>query len=154
MLIDDVVVRVDVGTGALGIDGDVGPEADAEELHVNEVVVSVAVHITGVGALVIIYAGGYLAHDEFIGRFYAYILMFMASMLGVVLSDNVATIFIFWELTSISSFLLIGYYHEEAESRTGALQALLVTGFGGLALMAGLVLMSVAYLLLKLMLGK
>ncbi len=101
-----------------------------------------AMIISGVGALVIIYAGGYMAHDEFIGRFYVYILMFMASMLGVVLSDNVVTIFIFWELTSVSSYMLIGYYHEKLESRTAALQALLVTGVGGLALLAGLVLMA------------
>ncbi|RMF03927.1 MAG: putative monovalent cation/H+ antiporter subunit A [Chloroflexi bacterium] len=101
-----------------------------------------AMIISGVGALVIIYAGGYLAHDRDINRFYVYILMFMASMLGVVLSDNVITIFIFWELTSITSFMLIGYYHEKPESRTAALQALLVTGAGGLALMAGLVMMA------------
>jgi multicomponent Na+:H+ antiporter subunit A len=101
-----------------------------------------ALIITGIGALVIIYAGGYLAHDEFLGRFYVHILMFMASMLGVVLSNNVLTLFIFWELTSITSYMLIGYYHEEADSRAAALQALLVTGTGGLALLAGLVLMA------------
>ncbi len=102
-----------------------------------------ALIITGIGALVIIYGGGYLAHDEFVGRFYVYILMFMASMLGVVLSDNVLTIFIFWELTSITSYMLIGYYHEKEESRAAALQALLVTGLGGLALLAGLVMMAI-----------
>lgn len=101
-----------------------------------------ALIITGIGALVVIYGGGYLANDEFIGRFYLYILMFMGSMLGVVLSDNVLTIFIFWELTSITSYMLIGYYHEKLESRTAALQALLVTGVGGLALLAGLVMMA------------
>jgi multicomponent Na+:H+ antiporter subunit A len=103
-----------------------------------------ALIITGIGALVIIYAGGYLAHDEFLGRFYLYILMFMASMLGVVLSNNVLTLFIFWELTSITSYMLIGYYHEQPDSRSAALQALLVTGTGGLALLAGLVLMALA----------
>jgi multicomponent Na+:H+ antiporter subunit A len=102
-----------------------------------------ALIITGVGALVIIYAGGYLAHDEFIGRFFVYILMFMASMLGVVLSNNVVTLFIFWELTSVSSYMLIGYYHEKEESRKAALQALLVTGAGGLALLAGLIIMAI-----------
>lgn len=101
-----------------------------------------ALIISGVGALVIIYAGGYLAHDRDINRFYVYILMFMASMLGVVLSDNVITLFIFWELTSITSYMLIGYYHEKPESRTAALQALLVTGAGGLALLAGLVMVA------------
>ena len=111
--------------------------------HVDGLSLMFALIISGVGALVIIYASGYLAHDEFIGRFYVYILMFMASMLGVVLSDNIVTIFIFWELTSITSYMLIGYYHEKEESRTAALQALLVTGAGGLALMAGLVLMAI-----------
>ncbi len=101
-----------------------------------------AMIISGVGTLVIIYAGGYLKGDPNIGRFYVYILMFMASMLGVVLSNNVVTLFIFWELTSISSYLLIGYYHEKEESRNAALQALLVTGAGGLALLAGLVMMA------------
>jgi len=100
-----------------------------------------ALIITGVGMLIVIYGSGYLAGHPQIGRFYAYLLMFMASMLGVVLADNVITLFIFWELTSVSSFLLIGYYHEKADSRAAALQALLVTGIGGLALLAGLVLM-------------
>ena len=101
-----------------------------------------ALIISGVGTLVIIYAGGYLKGDPNIGRFYVYILMFMASMLGVVLSNNVVTLFIFWELTSISSYMLIGYYHEKEDSRYAALQALLVTGAGGLALLAGLVMMA------------
>ncbi|MDH3675462.1 MAG: proton-conducting transporter membrane subunit, partial [Anaerolineae bacterium] len=101
-----------------------------------------ALIITGIGSLVIIYGGGYLAGDRQISRFYVYILMFMASMLGVVLADNVITLFVFWELTSVSSFLLIGYYHEQADSRAAALQALLVTGAGGLALLAGLTIMA------------
>ena len=99
--------------------------------------------ISGVGTLIVIYGSGYLAGHPQIGRFYAYLLMFMASMLGVVLADNVITLFVFWELTSISSFLLIGYYHEKVDSRAAALQALLVTGIGGLALMAGLIVMSI-----------
>ena len=98
--------------------------------------------ISGIGTLVIIYGGGYLAGDRQISRFYVYILMFMASMLGLVLADNVITLFVFWELTSVSSFLLIGYYHDQANSRAAALQALLVTGAGGLALLAGLTLMA------------
>jgi multicomponent Na+:H+ antiporter subunit A len=101
-----------------------------------------ALIITGIGSLVIIYGGGYLAGDRQISRFYVYILMFMASMLGIVLADNVITLFVFWELTSVSSFLLIGYYHEQADSRAAALQALLVTGAGGLALLAGLTIMA------------
>jgi len=101
--------------------------------------------ITGIGTLVVIYSGGYLAGHPQLGRFYAYILMFMASMLGVVLSDNAIALFVFWELTSLSSFFLIGFYHEREASRVAALQALLVTGMGGLALMAGLLLMGQIY---------
>lgn len=101
-----------------------------------------ALIISGVGTLIIIYGSGYLAGDKAIARFYVYILMFMASMLGVVLADNVITLFVFWELTSVSSYMLIGYYHEKADSRAAALQALLVTGAGGLAMLAGLTLMA------------
>lgn len=97
--------------------------------------------ITGIGAVVVMYAGAYLADDPQLDVFYMYILVFMASMLGVVLADNLITLFVFWELTSISSYLLIGYKHEKAASRTAALQALLVTGSGGLALLAGLIVL-------------
>ena len=100
-----------------------------------------ALLVTGIGALVLIYAGGYLGNDGQLGRFYAFLLLFMASMLGLVLAGNVLTLFVFWELTSISSYLLIGFDHEREDVRAAALQALLVTGGGGLALLAGLVLL-------------
>ncbi len=100
-----------------------------------------ALLISGIGALVLIYAGGYLSDHPQLGRFYLFILMFMASMLGVVLAGNLLTLFVFWELTSLSSYLLIGFDHEREAARSAALQALLVTGGGGLALMAGLVLL-------------
>lgn len=101
-----------------------------------------ALLISGVGALVLVYASGYLAGHNQLGRFYAFILVFMASMLGVVLADNVFSLFVFWELTSLSSFLLIGFEHEREEARGAAIQAFLVTGVGGLALLAGLVLLN------------
>ncbi len=100
-----------------------------------------ALIITGIGALVIIYGGSYLHGHPLLARYYAYILMFMGSMLGIVLSDNALTMFIFWELTSITSFLLIGFDHEKDTSRQAALQALLVTGTGGLAMLAGLIIL-------------
>jgi multicomponent Na+:H+ antiporter subunit A len=100
--------------------------------------------ITGIGTFIVIYGSGYLKGHRDIGRFYLSLLMFMGSMLGVVLSDNLLTLFIFWELTSFTSYLLIGYYHEKEASRKAALQALLVTGTGGLALLGGLLLMAVA----------
>jgi len=100
-----------------------------------------ALLISGIGTLVVIYAGGYLAGHHHLGRFYAYLFLFMASMLGVVLADNVIALFVFWELTSLSSYLLIGFDHEREVARRAALQALLVTGVGGLALLAGLLLL-------------
>ncbi len=100
-----------------------------------------ALLISGVGALVLVYVGGYLAGHPELGRLYAFLLMFMASMLGLVLADNVLALFVFWELTSISSYLLIGFDHERGAARAAALQALLVTGGGGLALLAGLLLL-------------
>jgi multicomponent Na+:H+ antiporter subunit A len=96
-----------------------------------------AILISGIGALVVLYAGEYLRDDAQLGRFFAYILAFMASMLGLVLAGNVLGLFVFWELTSLTSYLLIGYDHERAPVRNAALQALLVTGLGGLAMLAG-----------------
>lgn len=97
--------------------------------------------ITVVGALVIAYAGSYLHGHPALGRFYAVLLCFMASMLGLVLADNAISLFIFWELTSVTSYFLIGFDHDREAARTAALQALLVTGIGGLALMAGFLLL-------------
>jgi len=103
-----------------------------------------ALLVLGVGALVLVYAGGYLAGHARRGRFFSFMLLFMASMLGVVLADNLLLLFVFWEMTSIASYLLIGFYTDKEESRRSALQALLVTGFGGLALLAGIILTGVA----------
>ena len=100
-----------------------------------------ALIITGVGALVLIYSSGYLEGHRQLGRFYAFVLLFMSSMLGAVLADNLLTLFVFWELTSLSSYLLIGFEHGQDAARKGALQALLVTGIGGLALLAGFLLL-------------
>jgi multicomponent Na+:H+ antiporter subunit A len=100
-----------------------------------------ALIVSGIGAIIVFYASGYLHGHKKEGRFYGYLLFFMTSMLGVVLSDNILALFVFWELTSISSYLLIGFNHETERSRYAALQALLVTGGGGLAMMAGLILM-------------
>ena len=100
-----------------------------------------ALMITGIGSLVFLYTANYLKGHQYLDRFYGYLTMFMASMLGVVLSDNLLTMFIFWELTSISSFFLIGFKNEDPESRKSALTALGITGFGGLVLLAGIILM-------------
>ncbi|MFO7857533.1 MAG: putative monovalent cation/H+ antiporter subunit A [Ectothiorhodospiraceae bacterium] len=103
-----------------------------------------ALLISGIGTFIIIYAGGYLHGDPYLPRFYAIMFAFMAAMLGLVLSDNLLSLFVFWELTSITSYLLIGYYHEDAKSRWCALQGLIVTVGGGLALLAGLLMLAMA----------
>ncbi|MBN2885481.1 MAG: monovalent cation/H+ antiporter subunit A [Chromatiaceae bacterium] len=100
-----------------------------------------ALMILGIGLLVILYARYYLDDDDCLGRFYAYLLLFMGSMLGIVLAENLILMLLFWELTSLSSFLLISYWREEEEARRGARMALGITGLGGLALLGGLVLL-------------
>ncbi|GIM55851.1 Na(+)/H(+) antiporter subunit A [Capnocytophaga canimorsus] len=97
--------------------------------------------ITGIGALVFLYTSSYLKNHQFLDRFYGYLGVFMAAMLGVVLSDNLITMFIFWEITSISSFFLIGFNNDQKSSRKSAITALSVTGIGGLLLFAGIVIM-------------
>lgn len=101
--------------------------------------------VLGIGTFILIYAGYYMKTYPMKGRFMGYLVLFMASMVGVVVAGNLITIFVFWELTSISSYLLIGYNHEKPEARGAALQALLITGFGGLALLGGFVLMGIPY---------
>lgn len=103
-----------------------------------------ALLITGIGALVVFYSIYYLGAREDLAKFYIYILLFMGAMIGVVLSENLAVLYVSWELTSVSSFLLIGFWHARPESRDGALKSLLVTVLGGLALLAGFVLLFVA----------
>jgi multicomponent Na+:H+ antiporter subunit A len=99
-----------------------------------------AVVISAVAALVVVYATGYMAGDRQLPRFFAYLFGFMGAMLGVVLSDNLFGVYVFWELTSLSSFLLIGYHHEQSEARSSAHQGLMVTVGGSLAMFAGLIL--------------
>jgi len=101
-----------------------------------------ALLVSGIGALIVIYTGGYLKGHRYLGRFFSFMLLFMGSMLGVVLADNLITLFVYWELTSITSFLLIGFDNNREASRRAALQALLVTGGGGLSLLAGFLLIS------------
>jgi len=99
--------------------------------------------ILGIGLLVMIFAHYYLAPGEATGRFFASLMLFQGSMLGIVLSGNVLLLLVFWELTSLSSFLLIGFWRDKAEARQGARMALAVTGGGGLVLIAGMILLGV-----------
>ncbi|MFN4120572.1 monovalent cation/H+ antiporter subunit A [Acidovorax sp.] len=100
-----------------------------------------ALLITGMGLLIILYAHNYLGADDPVGKFYSTLMLFMAAMLGIVLSDNVLLLIVFWELTSISSFLLVGYWNHRADARAGARMALAITGGGGLAMLGGFVLL-------------
>ena len=103
-----------------------------------------ALLISGIGALIVLYSGYYLDDRARIGRFQAYTFLFMGSMLGVVLANDLVTLFVFWELTSVTSYLLIGFDNENELARYGALKALLITAGGGLAMLLGLVLMGLA----------
>ena len=96
-----------------------------------------ALLILGIGSLVILYARYYLADKDSLGRLYALLQLFMMAMLGIVLADNLLLLVVFWELTSLTSFLLIGYWSHRSEARKGARMALAITGAGGLALLAG-----------------
>lgn len=110
--------------------------------HLDGLALLFALLITGIGTIVFVYTGAYLAGDPRRGRLFAFLAFFMSAMLGTVLADNVLALFVFWELTSISSYLLIGFDHERAAARAAALQALLVTGLGGLTMLAGLLLLA------------
>ncbi|GAA0191389.1 putative monovalent cation/H+ antiporter subunit A [Fulvivirga kasyanovii] len=96
--------------------------------------------ILGIGVLILVYSNGYMLHHEGKGKFYSYMLLFMGAMLGLVLAGNLITLYVFWELTGITSFLLIGFKHTEKSARAAALQALLVTELGGLALLTGFII--------------
>ncbi|MGV6394831.1 monovalent cation/H+ antiporter subunit A [Pseudomonas caspiana] len=97
--------------------------------------------VLGIGALVALYARYYMSPDDPVPRFFAFFLAFMGAMLGLVISGNLIQMVFFWELTSVFSFLLIGYWHHRADARRGAYMALMVTGTGGLALLVGVMLL-------------
>ncbi|WP_213608619.1 monovalent cation/H+ antiporter subunit A [Pseudoalteromonas sp.] len=96
--------------------------------------------ILGIGLLVVLYARYYLSQNDSLPKLFSYLMLFMTAMLGIVMSNNVIQLWVFWELTSISSFLLISYWWHKSEARKGARMALAVTGAGGLALLGGLML--------------
>ena len=100
--------------------------------------------ITGIGCLIVLYSISYLSRQEQLGHFYCYLLLFMGAMLGLVLSDNLIILYLFWELTSFSSFLLISFWRDKQASIYGAQKSMLVTVFGGLSLLGGIILLSIA----------
>ncbi len=97
--------------------------------------------ILGIGLLILAYARFYLAARDSAPVFYSCLMLFQGAMTGIVLSDNILLLLVFWELTSLSSFLLIGYWKHLPEGRQGARMALTVTGMGGLAMIAGMLIL-------------
>lgn len=97
--------------------------------------------VLGIGALIVLYARYYMSPEDPVPRFFSFLLSFMGSMLGVVMSGNLIQLVVFWELTSLYSFLLIGYWHHNANARDGARMALTVTATGGLCLLVGMILL-------------
>jgi len=97
--------------------------------------------ILGIGLLIILYARFYLSEQDSMGRFYTFLMLFQGAMVGIVLSDNILLLLVFWELTSLSSFLLIGFWSHLPEGRQGARMALAITGSGGLAMIAGMLIL-------------
>lgn len=111
------------------------------DLRLNGFGLLVGLLVTGIGTLIMLYATGYMAGHAQASRLFGYLYAFMFAMLGIVLSDHLLLVFVFWELTSITSYLLIGFNHADSEARKKSLQALVVTGLGGMALLAGFILM-------------
>jgi multicomponent K+:H+ antiporter subunit A len=97
--------------------------------------------ICAMGALVVLYARYYMSPEDPVPRFFSFLLAFMGAMLGVVLSGNLIQMVLFWELTSLSSFMLIAYWHHRADARRGAQMALTITAGGGLCLLAGVLML-------------
>ncbi|MBD7961478.1 MULTISPECIES: monovalent cation/H+ antiporter subunit A [Comamonas] len=97
--------------------------------------------VLGIGSLVVLYARYYMSPADPVPRFFSFLLAFMGAMSGVVLSGNIIQMVFFWELTSLFSFLLIGYWHHRQDARRGARMALTVTGTGGLCMFAGMLIL-------------
>ncbi len=110
-------------------------------LHLDGLAWMFALMVLGIGALIVLYAAYYLYARDNAPRFFAYLMLFMGAMLGMVLSSNLLLMVVFWELTSISSFLLIGYWSHRQDARQGARMALTLTAMGGLALLGGVILL-------------
>ncbi len=119
------------------IDLEIGLRADGFSLMF-------ALIVAGIGVLILAYAAAYLGKNERHGRFFSYLLSFGGAMLGLVLADNLIALFAFWELTSISSFLLIGFWGSRKASQDGATKALVITAMGGLALLVAVALLGIA----------
>lgn len=111
-------------------------------IHLDSLALLFALIITGMGSLVVLYSIFYMSRErEALGNFYVYLLLFLGAMLGVVISDNLITLYTFWEITSVSSFLLIAYWYQRNKARYGAQKSMMITVFGGFAMLLGFVLL-------------
>lgn len=111
------------------------------EFNLDGLSIIFALLISGIGILVFLYANAYMRSYDYKGRFYFYLTLFTGAMLGMVISENLIQLFIFWELTSFLSFLLISFFHEKEKARKAAFQSLFITAFGGLSLLSGIILL-------------
>ncbi len=111
------------------------------DLRLDSLSLSFGLLISGIGVLIFLYAHQYMKSYDGKGRFSIYLFIFSGSMLGLVFSENLVLLFVFWELTTVLSFLLISFFHEKEEARKAAFQSLFITGFGGLSLLAGIILL-------------
>ena len=111
------------------------------EFYMDGLVILFSLLVLGIGSFIFLYANDYMKSYAHTRRFYFFLLFFTASMLGLVISSNLLVLFLFWELTSVSSFFLIGFFHHKAEARKAAIQAFLITGIGGLSLLAGIIML-------------
>ena len=111
------------------------------DLRLDALSLSFGLLITGIGVLIFLYAHQYMKTYDGKGRFSIHLFIFSGSMLGLVFSENLVLLFVFWELTTVLSFLLISFFHEKTEARKAAFQSLFITGFGGLSLLAGIILL-------------
>ncbi len=114
------------------------------DLRLDSLSLSFGLLISGIGMLVFLFAHQYMKTYDGKGRFSIFLFIFSGSMLGLVFSENAVLLFVFWELTTVLSFLLISFFHEKAEARKAAFQSLFITGFGGLSLLAGIILLGAA----------
>lgn len=111
------------------------------EFILDGLTIAFALLVTGIGTLVFLYAQAYMKSYKGTDKFFFYLMLFSGAMLGLVLSANLIQLFIFWELTSFLSYFLISYFHEKESARKAAFQSLYITGFGGLSMLAGIVLL-------------
>ena len=106
-------------------------------LYIDGLGILIAFLASGIGVIIMSYSNGYMSHKEDLPRYYMWLLLFMGSMVGMVFSANTILLFIFWELTSVTSYMLIGYWRNKPESIYGATKSLIVTAAGGLVMLAG-----------------